>query len=220
MKTILCYGDSNIWGNIPGSFNQETGLSRRYPKLKRWTGLLQKRLGKKYHIVEEGINGRTTTLDEIVPGRPYKNGLTLLPACLEAHYPIDLVIFMLGTNDTKIQFNRSSEEITAGMRKLINIVQTCNKGLTARAPAAQPILKIVDLHPQLDDSSIAKSRRLGPLYQKMAQEEKCEFLDASLVITSSKIDGIHLDESQCKLLAHAVAEKVICILEPPISKIA
>jgi len=40
MKTILCYGDSNVWGNIPGSYNPETGLSQRFPKNKRWTGIL------------------------------------------------------------------------------------------------------------------------------------------------------------------------------------
>src|SRR6185312_15728191 len=124
MKTILCYGDSNLRGFIPGTFDEKTGLSARYAKNKRWTGVLQNKLGDKYDVIEEGLNGRTTNLDEIIPGRPFRNGLALLPACLESHYPIDLVIFMLGTNDTKVQFNRTAEEIAEGMRELVKVIKT------------------------------------------------------------------------------------------------
>lgn len=93
MKAILCFGDSNVRGFVPATLDEKTGLSARYPKDKRWTGILQNKLGKNFDVIEEGIGGRTTTLDEITPGRPYKNGLTQLPVCLESHYPIDLVIF-------------------------------------------------------------------------------------------------------------------------------
>lgn len=213
MKTILCYGDSNVWGNIPGSFNEKTGLSERYNKNKRWTGVLQKTLGEKYNVVEEGLNARTTTLDEIIPGRPYKNGLTQLPFCLEAHYPIDLIIFLLGINDLKIQFNRSAKEITEGMRQLIKVVKKSNKGHAANSPnilllSPAPVIKIPNLHPQFDDDSIEKSKNLAGLYQQMAKEEDVDFLDISLVVTPSRIDGIHFKESQCKLLGQAIAEKV------------
>lgn len=105
MPTILCFGDSNVWGNIPGSFDPSTGLCKRYERSKRWPGMLQSELGETHHVVEEAINGRTTSLDEIIPGRPYKNGLALLAPALEAHYPIQVVVFMLGTNDTKVQYN-------------------------------------------------------------------------------------------------------------------
>ena len=37
MKTVLCYGDSNVWGYVPG-----TGA--RYPENVRWTGVLAKKL--------------------------------------------------------------------------------------------------------------------------------------------------------------------------------
>jgi|GEM_PF-4580142 len=47
MTVVLCFGDSNVWGNIPGSFNPELGLSRRFEPSVRWTGILQKDLGIK-----------------------------------------------------------------------------------------------------------------------------------------------------------------------------
>lgn len=213
MKTILCYGDSYVWGCIPRSFNAKTGLWARYAKDKRWTGILQQELGENYEVVAEGINGRTTTLDEIVPGKPYKNGLTQLPVSLETHYPIDLIIFMLGTNDTKIQFNRPAKEIADGMRQLVKVAKASNKGATANAPkilllAAQPIIKAPNLSPQRDDAEIEKSHNMATLYQEIAMEENCDFLDASLIVTSSKLDGVHLDETANKLLGHAIAKKV------------
>jgi len=213
MKTILCFGDSNVWGGIPGAFDPVTGLAGRHPKNKRWTAILQRTLGDEYDVVVDGINARTTTLDEIIPGRPYKNGLAQLPVSLEIHYPIDLVIFWIGTNDTKIQFKRGAENIKEGARKLIQCVKSSNKGSSAKPPqilliAPQPIIKVQNLHPQLDDSSIEKSNNIGLLYQQLAQEEKCEYLNAGLLIQSSSIDGVHLDEFANEVLGKSIADKV------------
>lgn len=217
MKTILCFGDSNVWGCMPGAFNPETGLCGKYPKSKRWSSVLQKILGDNYDVVVEGINARTTDLDEIVPGRPYKNALKQLPVSLEIHYPIDLVIFWVGTNDTKIQFDRAPETIKEGMRSLIQCVKSSNKGTETRAPkilliAPQPIIKIPNLHPQLDDTSIEKSKKIAVLYQALATEENCEFMDAGLFVKSSQIDGVHLDETECDKLGKAMAEKIRLML--------
>lgn len=213
MKTILCYGDSNVRGVTPDPVDEKAFMPKRYTKEKRWTGILQKRLGEHYDIVEEGIGGRTTMFDEIIPGRPYRNGLTQLPVCLESHYPIDLVIFLLGTNDTKIQYHLSSKEIANGMHELVKVVKNCNKGPSQNAPkilliCPAHILKIPNLFPHLDDYSIQKSKELGALYQHIASTENCDFLDASRLITASKRDGLHLEVDQHALLADALAEKI------------
>ena len=61
-KRILCIGDSNTWGYIPGS-------GERYEKNVRWTGKLAQTLGENYEVIEEGMNGRTTAFtDKIEPG--------------------------------------------------------------------------------------------------------------------------------------------------------
>ena len=49
-KRILCIGDSNTWGYIPGS-------GERYEKNVRWTGKLAQTLGENYEVIEEGMNG-------------------------------------------------------------------------------------------------------------------------------------------------------------------
>ena len=92
MKRILCYGDSNVWGFIPGSFNSETKLAKRHARSNRWTTVLQNKLGNNYEVISDGINERTTDLHEINPGRSFRNGLTYLEYSIEIHYPIHLII--------------------------------------------------------------------------------------------------------------------------------
>lgn len=96
MKSILCYGDSNTYGLMPDSPD-------RYPRDVRWTGILQKKLGEDYYVIEEGLSGRTTLWDD--PIEEHKNGKKYLLPCLDSHKPVDLVILMLGTNDLKTRFS-------------------------------------------------------------------------------------------------------------------
>jgi lysophospholipase L1-like esterase len=95
MKTILCYGDSNTWGYIPGT-------GERYASHVRWPGVLQNALGNGYVIIEEGLCGRTTVWDD--PIEEYRSGKEYLIPCLKSHAPLDLVVLMLGSNDLKMRF--------------------------------------------------------------------------------------------------------------------
>ena len=116
-RSILCFGDSLTWGWIPV---EESSPTLRYPYHQRWTGAMASQLGDGYHIVEEGLSARTTTCDD--PNDRRLNGSTYLPTALASHLPLDLVILMLGTNDTKSYFHRTSYEIANGMAKLVGQV--------------------------------------------------------------------------------------------------
>ncbi|MEI6774740.1 MAG: hypothetical protein WCL18_08435 [bacterium] len=61
--------------------------------------------------------------DDPRPEFPERNGTKTLPILLESHLPLDLVIIMLGTTDTKAMMNLSSEKTTEGMQKLIQIIK-------------------------------------------------------------------------------------------------
>ena len=58
VKRILCFGDSNTYGYIPG------GNGRRYGPDVRWTGLLSAWLKPECLIIEEGLPGRTTVFED------------------------------------------------------------------------------------------------------------------------------------------------------------
>jgi lysophospholipase L1-like esterase len=207
MKTILCFGDSNTWGFDPATkdrFNREV----------RWTGVLQQELGREYHVIEEGCNGRTTVWDDPIEG--YKNGRDYLIPCLVSHKPLDLVTIMLGSNDLKMRFSLSPFDVANGAGVLVDIVQKSDCGPRNRAPkvlllAPPPIAKLTE-YAEMFAGAEVKSRKFSEHYRRVAQEYGCELLDTSEVIVSSDLDGIHFEASEHKKLGQAIAARVREIL--------
>lgn len=204
MKTILCYGDSNTWG-----YNPDTG--ERFPRDERWTGVLQRDLGEDYHVIEEGLNGRTTVWKDPVEGE-HLDGKAYLVPCLESHAPLDLVVIMLGTNDLKARFSVPAADIAAGAGVLVDIVQRSEAGPNETAPpvlllAPPPVAKLTDFDAMFEGAG-PKSHLLAQTYRQVAEEYECAFFDTAEVIVSSDIDGIHLELSEHRKLGKAVATLV------------
>jgi lysophospholipase L1-like esterase len=204
---VLCFGDSNTWGYSPKS-------AERFARTARWTGVLQAALGDGCGVIEEGLNGRTTVWDDPIEGD--KNGRRQLPALLESHMPLDLVVLMLGTNDLKRRFSAPASDVAAGIERLVGIILASSSGRTGKAPkvlviAPPPLARLTDLA-EMFDGGTEKSRLLGKLYRQVAAEQGCAFLDAGSVIRSSDLDGIHLEEKEHRALGEAVAREVKKIL--------
>jgi lysophospholipase L1-like esterase len=202
-KTILCYGDSNTWGYDPAT-------QERLPRDQRWTGVLRRVLGEGYLVIEEGLNGRTTVWDDPIEG--YKNGREYLIPCLETHKPIDLVIVMLGTNDLKMRFSVPACDIAAGAGVLVDIVTKSETGPGDSAPpvlliAPPPVAKLTEFAETFEGST-AKSKMLSHHFRLVAEERGCVLLDASEVIVSSDLDGIHFELGEHEKLGEAVAARV------------
>lgn len=203
-RVILCYGDSNTWGQNPGS---DEG---RFSPDVRWTGMLATELGPGYHIIEEGLCGRTTLWDDPIEG--YKNGREYLVPCLQTHKPIDVVVLMLGTNDLKLRFSVSAYDIAASIAVLVDTIQKSAAGVDAQSPhillIAPPPLGALTEYSEMFEGGLAKSQKLGAYYQQVAEQYGCAFLNAGQVIVSSDLDGVHFDADQHTLLGKAVATKV------------
>lgn len=204
-KRILCYGDSLSFGKIPGP-------TQRYNVDERWTGLLQRLLGEKFEIIEEGLRGRTTDIND--PNVPGKNGLEYFQSCIASHLPVDLVIIFLGTNDLKEKFNRSPEQIAAVFKQYKESISIAANYLEEKEPQ---ILLVSP--PLINESHISadwgyaggeeKSKKLGEEYLKVANEINAHFLDLAPIIRPSDIDGIHLDKANNKKLAETIYQEVI-----------
>jgi len=207
MSTILCFGDSNTWGYNPT--NKE-----RYTRDERWPGVLRNELGDDVWIIEEGLNGRTTVFDD--PIEAYRNGLKYLIPCLDSHQPLDLVILMLGTNDLKKRFSTSAYDVGKGIRILIDVILASGSGPGGNAPkillvSPTPFEKLTE-KAELFEGAEEKSLRLARHFAQIAEEYGLAFLDAGLVIKSSKIDGFHLEVSEHHKLGLAIAQSVQKIL--------
>ena len=203
MKTILCYGDSNTYGLDPAT-------GKRHAPDVRWTGVLHAELGPEYRVIEEGLSGRTTNLDDII--EPHRNGLTYLAPCLESHAPIDLITIMLGTNDLKARFNRNASDIAQSAGLLANIARSMLVGPDDSPPKVLLMAPPVVVGPIDPDGMLAggieKSQRFAHFYALRAEKWRVAFLDVGSVIASSPIDGIHFEATEHGALGRAVATKI------------
>lgn len=210
MIQILCYGDSNTYG-----YNPSNGM--RYPEDIRWTGRLQNILGKKYHVIEEGCNGRTTVFDDPVEG--WKRGLDYLKPCLNTHKPLDIVVMMLGSNDLKKIFHATALEISQGAETLVKDIIEFTKQKQGRVPTIilvsppeiGPGINESPFSRSFDASAIKRSKELSMYYKKVANRNGCEFFDAAKYIQASEIDSLHLSEEAHAIFAKELADFIITL---------
>lgn len=196
-KVILCYGDSNTYGRNP--------IDRsRYSVSTRWTGILQNMLGEDYYIIEEGLGGRTTDVDD--PSSEGRNGFEYFKPCVQSHDP-DIIVLMLGTNDVKDIFNRSAQQIAdaieiyflfiESLEKSTKLILVSPSGVDMDAPTFH---KYAD---KFSESSVQKADQLADLYKDIAIKYDSTFIDASPIVTLGE-EGLHwMAES------HAAFGKVI-----------
>ena len=153
-------------------------------------------------MIEEGLNGRTTFINEEgEDARPFRSGSDVLPFLLESHRPLDLVTIMLGTNDLKVEFDLSVEEIAQGAKDLCEMV--INSEYLAENPP-----QILLISPTLIGSTIMpdeeeffeqareKSLQFAEHYEKAAADLGVHFLDAAKIVTASEGEGVHWDADQ------------------------
>jgi lysophospholipase L1-like esterase len=222
MKTILCYGDSNTWG-----YNPRGG---RYDHTIRWPMVMASLLNGNsgalpgavpgtggadavsYWVVEEGLNGRTTCLEDPVEGD--RNGLRQIIPILKSHKPLDLVILMLGTNDLKHRFNPSAYEVSQGAQLAAKAVFGSEAGPEDSAPRVllvcpPPLTDASTFRQILADNALELSGKLPAYYRACAKECGAAFFDAGTVVkSSSPADGLHWETEDHRNFAGAMAEQV------------
>jgi lysophospholipase L1-like esterase len=212
MQQILVYGDSLSWGIVPDT-------RQRLPFEKRWPGVMENHLnagGENVRVIEDCLNGRRTVWDD--PFKPGRNGLVGLAQRIEINSPLALVILMLGTNDFQSMHDHNAWHSSQGLLSLITAIRTAPIEPGMPVP---PILVVSPPPMQSPKGPIApkfeggerKSVGLADAYRKVCDEADCHFFDAFSVITSSEVDGIHLDEEQHERLGRELAKVV-----PPLLK--
>ena len=208
-KHIVCFGDSNTHG-----YCAETG--GRFDEESRWTSLLQAYLGDGYLILEEGLSGRTTCFDD--PIHEGLSGLDYIYPCLMTHEPVDLLIIMLGTNDTKERFGVSPACIGLGLKRLI-----------AKAKATEcwsgGVPNILVVTPQnigreyidtacgatMGKGCAQKSEMLAEQFRLIADSMGCSYQDANKLVTAgpNQVDFMHLSEAGHGQLAAGLANYIL-----------
>ena len=215
MKQVLCFGDSNTFGYVPHGEVRDasTRLSEiiQYPREIRWTGQLVDRIKPLgYEVIEEGLCGRTTIFDD--PWCKGRNGMELLPSVLKRHPQVDLMIIMLGTNDCKTVYNASPEKIGEGLEQLVHFTKSFDPQI--KILLISPILIGEEIYkeefdPDFGRKSVETSKKLKPVFEKVAIKNGCLFMAASDFATPSPVDLEHLSPEGHQNLSEAIYNKLV-----------
>lgn len=213
MQHILVYSDSLSWGIIPTT-------RKRLLFDQRWPGVLEISLcssGEKVRVIEDCLNGRRTVWDD--PFKPGRNGLVGLAQRIEIHSPLELVVLMLGTNDFQSMHEHNAWQSSQGILALVSAIRTAPIETGMSVPqvlvVAPPAIQTPKgpIAPKFEGGE-RKCIGLADAYRKVCEEIDCNFFDAGSVITSSNVDGVHLDLEQHLALGNAVSR----VVEPMLTK--
>lgn len=207
-KEIMLFGDSNTYG-------YDTATGGRFPLSVRYPGVLQTMLGPNFHIIEEGLCGRTAVFDD--PLHEGLSGLALLAPLMMSHAPLDTLIIMLGTNDTKWRFGCGATLIAQGITRLVK------KALASDGWRGKPDVLVVcptpitpdyrtglfgeSMGPDCDQKAAALAGALAPL---LAPLPGVRLLDAGTLpgVVTHPLDGMHLTADAHRALANALAKEI------------
>lgn len=210
--TILCFGDSNTFGQRPDT-------NARYDESVRWPRRLGALLAdetRQYYVIEEGLGGRRTDLDHPNPAKPSRNGWTYFPPCLASHQP-DIAIIMLGTNDAQLYHQRPVEAIVTALARYVTYCHESDVTPLLVAPLIpdptglfnEAIVPRSAWH--FDDTAVATLTALPEKIRTYAAKHGVAFFDAN-TYAKAGVDGLHWTAAGHERFARAIAQMIREIL--------
>ena len=187
MKRVACIGDSITWG-----FTLLNPWKQSYP------ALLQEMLGEEYEVRNFGYNDASARFDADTPyvkKRVYRESLAWNP---------DIVLLMLGTNDTK-KCNWDPEVFRRDYRRIVESYQELPS--KPRIVLIAPIrifllqgLHLLGLYPETMEEGVR------PAIREIAADMGLELIDLKDLFTDSSycMDGVHPQKTGARMLAEAV----------------
>ncbi len=133
---------------------------------------------------------------------------------ISSHFPLDFLIIFLGTNDMNSRANKTPKEISKDLEEYISLNQKYHDEMNIKNT-----LRLIFIAPPLVREEYLpwdcmfiwageKSQKLGWEIEKMTQKNKALFFDASIFVSASEVDWVHLDEENNMILWRALAQFV------------
>ena len=129
---------------------------------------------------------------------------------------------MLGTNDLKKRFNRSSDEVAKGVKELIYIAKHTFSGkgtwhdqnLSEIIVICPPVLGELSNDLQWSnyiewEGAFYKSKKLFKSLKHVTDEEKIYLIDSNQYIESSSLDPIHWSKKTHETFGKKVADLIV-----------
>ena len=193
---VLLFGDSNIWGLLPGG--QRLSAGERVPVI------LAQALGRQCEVVADAISGRGFSTAS--------NNVSLQTSLRSQEF--DVCVIMLGTNDAASEASLSFIEESA--YQLLSLVKHASVSQNTRIiiVAPPPIQDGFSVPQEWNYHSHAVERAiaLNQVLKTVAERMECGFLDAGLLLASCddafSSDGVHLSAVGSRALATSMTAAV------------
>jgi len=186
--TILCIGDSITEGSGLKQFSR-----RAYP------AVLDSILGPGYNVVNLGRGGATMLKSGDLPYWNTQDFLNLFG------YKADIVVMMLGTNDTK-PHNWNEDEFAVDYQAMIDTLSTLQGSPEIFVCKPVPVYKDVW---GINDSTMVHG--VLPLVEKLAATNNLTMIDLYTGMAGAGVyfpDGVHPDEAGARMMAGIVARSI------------
>ena len=196
MKKILIYGDSNTYG-----FDPRDGSFGRYDAKYRWPDILAARYGNEFQLSVDGLNGRQ------IPATPFGQGA--VDKWIRVESPIDMFVFMLGSNDLLCMANPDPNGVAWRADRFVrHLYGTKKNNLDPKQ-----ILMIAPPAMALHDTPYYRrydttNGKLSQALFEVAEENDIRFMDAAAWEIPMAYDNVHFSELGHEVFAEIVAQQL------------
>ncbi|MBR0353995.1 MAG: hypothetical protein IJK35_01350 [Oscillospiraceae bacterium] len=193
-KRVACVGDSITYG-----YGVESWRKNNYP------AVLGTLLGEGYCVNNFGFSGATASSFGDTPYTEesvYRQSLAFRP---------DLVLLMLGTNDTKPYNWKGEEHYLRSCREILRAYRELSSRPELILLAPPPAWGLGGAPVAFEISASLLSDALRPALRSLAAEENVRFLDVYGVLEGRPelfFDGVHPNAAGARLLAETVYQTI------------
>ena len=194
MRNLVIYGDSNTFG-----FDPCVPMGGRYPAQDRWPDLLSTKLGRDWHVIAQGQNGRK------IPEIPQSGDFVL--KLLEEAGEDGIFAVMLGTNDLLAGWEPDADLAIRKMRRFLPFVSMHHPPGQILVLAPPFETDWAEMTPSVRQY-LKESRRMNQAFRLAALETGAVFVDTEPWKLSLSFDYIHLTEEGNRQLAHYMKQEL------------
>jgi len=189
--TIIVFGDSITHGGALPKDQQD----------QVWVTLIQKQMAGKLKLVNEGKGGRPT------------NSVKEFEAMLLKHKHADQLVIALGTNDSRDITDQCVPKAVTNITAMITKARAAYGEKLPVLLVGPPNINKAALGPTkpIGNEREGKLKGLGAAFEKLAKEEKCDFISLFGVVPDTCLlkDGVHPDAAGNTPIAQAILPKLV-----------
>jgi lysophospholipase L1-like esterase len=191
---VLVYGDSRSWGKVPNPDN----IVQRYQESVRWPGSVKLKLHHKINLLEECLPGRTLA-NLRQDDESYKNGLECFKSIYSSHWPLQLIILDLATNDLQDRFDRKAIDIYEDILAYYEYIENFTWTQISKPRILYLLPSRIDtfLLPQIYNQA---NQKLIDLHLILLHQSRIEFVNCEDITSwmDSHVgsDGVHTNDKQ------------------------